>query len=182
MIFSCFRIISFSYFGTHEPLFRKDIPCVNSAAYKRENPRSISTSGTSLKTAATYSPTICSTIGVTKLNFSVRNGKRWNLRAIATWISFSLSVSLFRFSRMNHKLKTQSVQNSFSSFSERKVYNILKCHVTMKVYGQLVMLGFAVSSFTPASYQRRSLRRPSRNLILWPASYLDAFSTYPIQT
>ena len=25
-----------------------------------------------------------STIGVTKLNFSVRNGKRWNLRAIAT--------------------------------------------------------------------------------------------------
>ena len=36
------------------------------------------------KTAATYSPTSCSTIGVTKLNFSVRNGKRWNLRAIAT--------------------------------------------------------------------------------------------------
>ena len=29
-----------------------------------------------------------STIGVTKLNFSVRNGKRWNLRAIVTWISF----------------------------------------------------------------------------------------------
>ena len=28
-----------------------------------------------------------STIGVTKLNFSVRNGKRWNLRAIVTWIS-----------------------------------------------------------------------------------------------
>ena len=25
-----------------------------------------------------------STIGVTKLNFSVRNGKRWNLRAIVT--------------------------------------------------------------------------------------------------
>ena len=91
----------------------KILPCVNSAVYKRENPRSISTSGTSLKTAATYSPTICSTIGVTKLNFSVRNGKRWNLRAIATWISFSLSVSLFRFLRMNHKLKTQSVQNSF---------------------------------------------------------------------
>ena len=36
------------------------------------------------KTATTYSPTIRSTIGVTKLNFSVRNGKRWNLRAIVT--------------------------------------------------------------------------------------------------
>ena len=32
-----------------------------------------------------------STIGVTKLNFSVRNGKRWNLRAIVTWISFMYS-------------------------------------------------------------------------------------------
>ena len=31
------------------------------------------------------------------------------------------------------------------------------CHVTTKVNGQLVMLGFAVSSFTPASYQRHSL-------------------------
>ena len=29
-------------------------------------------------------PHVCSTIGVTKLNFSVRNGKRWNLRAIIT--------------------------------------------------------------------------------------------------
>ncbi len=29
-------------------------------------------------------PLVRSTIGVTKLNFSVRNGKRWNLRAIVT--------------------------------------------------------------------------------------------------
>ena len=29
-----------------------------------------------------------------------------------------------------------------------------------KVDGQLVMLGFDVSIFTPASYQRRSLQRP----------------------
>ena len=39
------------------------------------------------KTAATYSPTICSTIGVVRLNFSVRNGKRWNPDAITTLIS-----------------------------------------------------------------------------------------------
>ena len=30
-----------------------------------------------------------------------------------------------------------------------------------KVFGQLVRLGFDVTVFTPASYQRRSLQRPS---------------------
>ena len=39
----------------------------------------------SLKTAAIYSPTLsCSTIDVTGLNFSVRNGKRWNPGALTT--------------------------------------------------------------------------------------------------
>ena len=54
--------------------------------YKRENPRSISTSGIflSLKRRLPTLPHVRSTIGVTKLNFSVRNGKRWNLRAIVT--------------------------------------------------------------------------------------------------
>ena len=33
--------------------------------------------------------------------------------------------------------------------------------LTRKAYGQLVMLGFGISTFTPASYQRRSLQRPS---------------------
>ena len=33
-------------------------------------------------------PLLRSTIGVTRLNFSVRNGKRWIPRAIATLISF----------------------------------------------------------------------------------------------
>ena len=33
-----------------------------------------------------------------------------------------------------------------------------------KVFGQLVRLGFDVTVFTPASYQRRSLRRPSMEL------------------
>ena len=39
------------------------------------------------KTAAAYSPALhCSTIGDGGLNCSVRNGKRWNPAAIATWI------------------------------------------------------------------------------------------------
>ena len=38
------------------------------------------------KKAVTYSPTLhCSTIGASGLNFSVRNGKRWNPAAVATW-------------------------------------------------------------------------------------------------
>ena len=37
-----------------------------------------------LKMAATYSPTICSTIGVAELNDPVRNGKGWDLSAITT--------------------------------------------------------------------------------------------------
>ena len=37
------------------------------------------------KEAATYSPALhCSTIGASRLNFSVRNGKRWNPAAITT--------------------------------------------------------------------------------------------------
>ncbi len=37
------------------------------------------------KEAATYSPALhCSTIGASGLNFSVRNGKRWNPTAITT--------------------------------------------------------------------------------------------------
>ena len=39
----------------------------------------------SLKKAATYSPTLrCSTIGALGLNFSVRDGKRWNPEAKTT--------------------------------------------------------------------------------------------------
>ena len=45
--------------------------------------------------AATYSPTwYSSTIGANGLNFSVRNGKRWNPVAIATLISQLWSVDL----------------------------------------------------------------------------------------
>ena len=48
----------------------------------------LSTTGLSpKKLATTYSPTMSgSTIGAAELNFSVRNGKRWILRAIATRI------------------------------------------------------------------------------------------------
>ena len=55
-------------------------PCRTVYKQKKTNPYWIG-----LEEAATYSPTTkCSTIGVSELNFSVRNGKRWDLAAITT--------------------------------------------------------------------------------------------------
>ena len=51
-------------------------------------------------------PLVRSTIGVTKLNFSVRNGKRWNLRAIVTWIS----------SYINDKTSNQSTAKTLNVY------------------------------------------------------------------
>ena len=54
--------------------------------YKKVTPQSLLLhSVTPKKGAATYSPALrCSTIGVPGLNFSVRDGKRWNPGAKAT--------------------------------------------------------------------------------------------------
>ena len=57
----------------------------SSFKWKKE-PQSISALRLSKK-AATYSPTLrCSTIGALGLNFSVRDGKRWNPEAKTTWV------------------------------------------------------------------------------------------------
>ena len=95
----------------------------------------------SSKKAATYSPALhCSTIGAGGLNFSVRNGKRWNPAAIATWI------------RLTHSTQAITIIPNNNSKNKRLRYKSL---------GQLVVLGFDVTVFTPAPYQRRGLRRPS---------------------
>ena len=50
---------------------------------KKEEPRFVNQSSSRKKVAMTYSPTnLCSTIGAVGLNFSVRDGKRWNPNAI----------------------------------------------------------------------------------------------------
>ncbi len=52
---------------------------------KNESSRRVSRRLVVLKKAATYSPTLqCSTIGAPGLNFSVRDGKRWDPGAVAT--------------------------------------------------------------------------------------------------
>ena len=78
----------------------------------------ISVIALSLKTAAIYSPTLsCSTIDVIGLNFSVRNGKRWNPNAKTTWnlglvdvlfccfvvlVNFSFRYPVVSLSEFNH--------------------------------------------------------------------------------
>ena len=95
----------------------------------------------SAKTAATYSPTLYrSTIGVSELNFSVRNGKRWNLTAKTTLMSY-----------IEHIL--QAIKSTLL-ISE---YNSKSTSTSRESLGQLVMLGFDVTVFTPASYQRHRL-------------------------
>ena len=96
------------------------------------------------KKAVTYSPALhCSTIGASGLNFSVRNGKRWNPAAVATWYGGHANVTDFLFCRIDSCNTTESVCQG------------------RKALGQLVALGFDVAVFTPAPYQRRRLRRPS---------------------
>ena len=51
----------------------------------KKAPCLIAETGCLLKVAASYSPALhCSTIGASGLNFSVRNGKRWDPAAITT--------------------------------------------------------------------------------------------------
>ena len=74
----------YSLFNEREPSYR--IPAFAKTHINARSPDHSSQSGLqNKKKAATYSPTLhCSTIGATGLNFSVRNGKRWNPGAMTT--------------------------------------------------------------------------------------------------
>ena len=85
-------------------LIRKELPAVMSPAprtrgqraQKKESPESSSLNSGELRQNGGYLLShLRSTIGVAKLNFSVRNGKRWDLRAITTLISFLVSFPAF---------------------------------------------------------------------------------------
>ena len=55
---------------------------------------SIKTTGLKKRWRRPTLPLLRSTIGVTRLNFSVRNGKRWNPRAITTLTNRQLTIVL----------------------------------------------------------------------------------------
>ena len=138
------------------------------------------------KGAASYSPALhCSTIGASGLNCSVRNGKRWNTAAIATqrglahctsqdaWVVIEIIDQRLPLSCHSTSIRDDEIHNFWCGGGwERK-----------EAFGQLVALGFGVAAFTPVPYRRPRLERPWWGaLILRPASHLDAFSAYPIQT
>ena len=116
--------------------------------------------------AATYSPTWWgSTIGDGELNFSVRNGKRWILTAITATIyvlrkNNSISNNDFKYRNRVHSpflayFLTLSLMPDLLYDSR-----IINKASTEEDVGLLVPLGFDITAFTPAAYQRGSLPRP----------------------
>ena len=130
-------------------LIRKELPAVMSpaprthggaGAQKKESPESSSLNSGGLRQNGGYLLShLRSTIGVAKLNFSVRNGKRWDLRAITTLISFLVSFPVL------YKIQSHTYTRTSNT----------PC--TSGSLGLLVMLGFDVAIFTPASYLRHRL-------------------------
>ena len=118
-----------------------------------------------LKVAATYSPAVRSTIGDGGLNFSVRNGKRWDPAAITAWM----------FHKRGHQARWGNVSLCWpwekalgTSAPEGKVSWAIStarfCHCWL----------YACRLSTSSS-----LTTQKGGLILRTASRLDAFSAYP---
>ena len=104
------------------------------------------------------------------LNFPVRNGEGWNPRAM-TALLFLLYVSgtlappprrppdvVLKKSLIGSKLTLESVFFVPADSPSGKP-------AAMKAFGQLVLLGFAITDFTPAAYRRRRLRRPCMEIL-----------------
>ena len=101
--------------------------------------------------AASYSPALHrSTIGATGLNFSVRNGKRWDPGAIAA-LNFLRNRSNFE----------RGKQNCAATRPKTTPYGV-------ESLGQLVALGCDVTVYTPAPYQRPRLGRPLWGALISP--------------
>ena len=93
-----------------------------------------------------------STIGEGGLNFSVRDGKRWDTAAIATMMDSNCGTRRGRGPSVGHKSNKQN---------ERMTNRNAMCGQgkprTAKAFGLLVVLGFGVAAFTPAPYPRHRL-------------------------
>ena len=129
-----------------------------------------------------------STIGVNGLNFSVRNGKRWNPVAIVTLITLYCHIHTNKLSFFSSK--NSSIDASFHLSILSKPY----LQATQQNWTYITATqGYKLRAISNARLWRHrlytcilstssSLTTLRRNLILWPASHLDAFSAYPIQT
>ena len=125
-------------------------------------------------TAATYSPNWwVSTIGDGELNFSVRNGKRWFLTAIATAIYFLRETSplgLRSASRGGRLARPLAFLNGLSFFLGKVFRDISTGRLNTSPCVHLLPIYVVVSN------------DPHGSLISETASRLDAFSAYPDRT
>ena len=125
------------------PIYLKVLLPVPLRAQKK--PRDIAISRLSVKRRLPTLPLVRSTIGVAKLNFSVRNGKRWNPNAITTLIPL-------RCLHAGQSNIATLIQAHYSNISTRFHGN--------ESFGLLVLLGFDITALTPVAYQGRSLQPP----------------------
>ena len=77
----------------------------HTCVYKKKPPELLQVRRLQSKRRLPTLPLWRSTIGVTRLNFSVRNGKRWNPCAIATWIrlTYCWAVIVISFCSKNQR-------------------------------------------------------------------------------
>ena len=135
----------------HSTTPTRSLTCSNA----KRSPHGFSVMGTSTCLKNRRRPTlprVCSTIGADGLNFSVRNGKRWNPDAVTTGMSDILLLQMLAvlcfFSSFVLRFRLRSLQPSTGAPSRRGACTS---------FGQLVRLGFDIAVFTPASYLRHRL-------------------------
>ena len=107
----------------------------------------------------------CSTIGASGLNFSVRNGKRWDTTAQATWFGVDIS-------------STQSGTPLF--YALPSVYLLFRHSERFRAISSARLWRRRLWTCTLSTSS--SLTALYGALISRLASHLDAFSAYPAQT
>ena len=117
-------------------------------------------------------PRVCSTIGAGGLNCSVRNGKRWDPATIATLMTIMTNHN----TKHEHKRFT-ICQENMRHIPRRKK---LRARKLLRAISSARLWRHRLYTCTLSTSS--SVTTLKGNLILWPASCLDAFSTYPIQT
>ena len=165
------------YFCNHEGTFIEKTGCMSRASPchtpTKKGARPLLVTGPLQPNVKRRLPTLPpkgSTIGVTKLNFSVRDGKRWNLRAIITWNASARQTGK-KHGMTIQKTQPLSGQPSTCITRTQKVRAISNARLwCLHLYTCILSTSWSVTALI-IGY-----------LILQMASCLDAFSTYPNQT
>ena len=122
--------------------------------------------GLSLKSGGYLLSHLRSTIGAGGLNFSVRDGKRWDPAAITALNMFQVkSASPVRVTCMGRKANCKRIPTISAIVAMVAIpWRMAQRLLTAKALGQLVQLGYDVAAFTPAAYRRPRLGRPSMEI------------------